>query len=81
MKAEFYGSVPDIQSAIKISGNGAIRLQVDVPETGTSQPYQKLRTSSMRCGNGSGHAGVKEALAELEQKMLDMSRRKSRCRL
>jgi len=26
-------------------------------------------------------AGVKEALAELEQKMLDMSRRKSRCRL
>ena len=33
MKAEFYGSIPDIQSAIKISGNGAIRLQVDVPET------------------------------------------------
>ena len=32
-KAEFYGSIPDIQSAIKISGNGAIRLQVDVPET------------------------------------------------
>ena len=33
MKIEFYGSIPDIQSAIKISGNGAIRLQVDVPET------------------------------------------------
>ncbi len=30
---KFYATVPDIQSAIKISGNGAIRLQIDIPES------------------------------------------------
>jgi hypothetical protein len=29
----FIAILPDIQSAIKISGNGAIRLQLDIPES------------------------------------------------
>jgi len=33
MKTQFACIVPDIQSAIKISGNGATRLQLDIPET------------------------------------------------
>ena len=33
MKINFACTVPEIQSAIKISGNGAIRLQVDIPES------------------------------------------------
>jgi hypothetical protein len=32
MKTKFTCIVPDIQSAIKISGNGATRLQLDISE-------------------------------------------------
>ena len=33
MKINFNATVPEIQSAIKISGNGAVRLQLDIPES------------------------------------------------
>lgn len=33
MKTSCHCSIPDIQSAIKISGQGSIRLQVDIPES------------------------------------------------
>ena len=33
MQINFNATVPDIQGAIKISGNGAVRLQLDIPES------------------------------------------------
>ena len=33
MKIEFIASLPDIMSAINISGEGAIRLKLDIPES------------------------------------------------
>lgn len=32
MKIEFIASLPDIQTAIKIGGDGSTRLQLDIPE-------------------------------------------------
>jgi len=32
-KIEFVASLPDIQSAITISGEGATRVKLDIPET------------------------------------------------
>lgn len=33
MKIEFIASLPDIMSAINISGEGAVRLKLDIPES------------------------------------------------
>jgi len=33
LKIEFIASLPDIMSAINISGEGAIRLKLDIPES------------------------------------------------
>ena len=33
MKIDFIASLPDIQSAINISGNGAVRVKLDIPES------------------------------------------------
>jgi len=33
MKIEFIASLPDIQSAINIGGDGATRLKLDIPES------------------------------------------------
>ena len=33
MKIEFIASLPDIQSAITIGGDGATRVRLDIPET------------------------------------------------
>lgn len=31
--AKFLGTIPDIQSAISVGGDGAARLKIDVPES------------------------------------------------
>uniref|UniRef100_A0A6M3KA84 Uncharacterized protein n=1 Tax=viral metagenome TaxID=1070528 RepID=A0A6M3KA84_9ZZZZ len=33
IKIDFIASLPDIQSAINISGNGAVRVKLDIPES------------------------------------------------
>lgn len=33
MKIEFVASLPDIQTAITISGEGAVRVRFDIPES------------------------------------------------
>lgn len=33
MNIEFIASLPDIQSAIQVSGNGAVRVKLDIPES------------------------------------------------
>jgi len=33
MEIEFIASLPDIQSAILISGNGAVRVKLEIPES------------------------------------------------
>ena len=33
MKIEFIASLPDIQSAISIGGDGSTRLKIDIPES------------------------------------------------
>jgi len=33
LKIEFIASLPDIMSAINISGEGAVRLKLDIPES------------------------------------------------
>jgi len=37
MKIEFIASLPDIQSAISIGGDGATRVKLDIPESELSE--------------------------------------------
>ena len=37
MKIEFIASLPDIQSAISIGGDGATRVKLDIPESELAQ--------------------------------------------
>ena len=37
MEIEFIASLPDIQSAISIGGDGATRVKLDIPESELSQ--------------------------------------------
>ena len=42
MKIEFIASLPDIQSAINIGGDGSTRLKLDIPESELSEAMKMV---------------------------------------